>query len=306
MALVVSSHINSNWINAGLAPTVQLCGHSGPVFCVEFTNQGHLLSTASADKSVLLWGPAAATAAGALDDDSSSTATAASGCRCVGRLSGHHNGAVVHTAFSNDDAWLVSASADSTMNLWDVETGMSTRRIRGHSKVVNFCSTSRRGTFLIASASDDASVMIWDSRNKAPVAQLKQQFPMTCVALGDDTTKIYAAGIDPIIQVWDFRKVSEESSGIVDQFVGHTETVTCLRVTNDGSLLLSNAMDNSVRVWDVRPFVASETRFLKGFAGHMNNFEQNPLKCSMNSDNSFIASGSADKNVYIWDFETEE
>jgi Prp8 binding protein len=122
---------------------------------------------------------------------------------------------------------------------------------------------------LIASASDDASVMIWDPRNRLPIAQLKQQFPMTSVAFSMDSTRVFTAGIDPIIQSWDFRKLE-----IVDKFEGHTEAVTCLRLTSDGSYLASNSMDNSVRVWDVRAFVATETRFAKGFSGHMVSFNE--------------------------------
>jgi WD40 repeat protein len=37
-----------------------------------------------------------------------------------------------------------------------------------------------------------------------------------------------------------------------------------------------------------------------------NNYEQNPLKCAVNAECSLVASGSADKNVYIWDFDTQE
>jgi WD40 repeat protein len=121
MALTVATNGSgsaSGWVNAALAPTVQLQGHKGPVFCTEFSASGSLLSTCSADKSIILWGPG---------DD-------VSGCHSVGHLTGHHNSTVVHTAFSADESYLVSASADCTLNVWDLATGGTTRRIRGHTK----------------------------------------------------------------------------------------------------------------------------------------------------------------------------
>jgi Prp8 binding protein len=125
---------------------------------------------------------------------------------------------------------------------------------------------TRRGNLLIASASDDGTVQVWDPRAKFAVHEIKQTTPITSVAISQDTAKIYFAGVDPSIKVWDFRKETE----IQGQLNGHTEIVTHMSLSYDGSMLMTNSMDATLRIWDVLPvpITKNKERFIKGFQGH--------------------------------------
>lgn len=59
-------------------------------------------------------------------------------------------------------------------------------------------------------------------------------------------------------------------------------------------------MDNALRIWDVRPFAPDE-RCVKVLMGHQHNFEKNLLHCCWSPDGEMVASGSADRCVYVWD-----
>ncbi len=132
---------------------------------------------------------------------------------------------------------------------------------------MNSCSVTRRGNLLIASASDDGTVQVWDPRSKLAVYNFTQKLPITSVAISQDVSKIYFSGVDPSIKVWDFRRETE----IQDQYNGHSEIVTGMSLSPDGSMLLSNAMDGTLRVWDVLPVPITDNRdhFIKGFQGHI-------------------------------------
>jgi len=65
-------------------------------------------------------------------------------------------------------------------------------------------------------------------------------------------------------------------------------------------MLASNAMDSSVRIWDVRPFVGNASRALNELYGAAHGFDKNLLRCSWSPDDKFIAAGSSDRIVYVW------
>jgi Prp8 binding protein len=73
-------------------------------------------------------------------------------------LKGHSN-AILEVAWTYDERGVVSASADKTVFLWDVETGQRARK-QTHASFVNACATVRRGTPLYATGSDDKSTRV--------------------------------------------------------------------------------------------------------------------------------------------------
>jgi WD40 repeat protein len=67
---------------------------------------------------------------------------------------------------------LASASGDSTVRLWDAETGAHRSTLKGHSDYVIAVAFSRDGKML-ASASDDSTVRLWDAETGAHRSMLE-------------------------------------------------------------------------------------------------------------------------------------
>lgn len=100
--------------------------------------------------------------------------------------------------------------------------------------------------------------------------------------------------------MWDLRK--DEVSTVLR---GHSDIVTSVSLSPDGNFVLSNAMDATVRKWDVRPFVTGP-RLKTTFVGAKHGFERTLIRCGWSADMRFVASGSADRYVYVWDAESGE
>jgi WD40 repeat protein len=64
---------------------------------------------------------------------------------------------------SPDEKYLLSASADKSMIIWDLKNGDLVKKLIDHNNSVNSAEFSPCGKFIL-SGSDDFSYMIWDKK----------------------------------------------------------------------------------------------------------------------------------------------
>ncbi|CCI44573.1 unnamed protein product [Albugo candida] len=265
-----------------LAPTMLLSGHDAAVYSVKIDPSGMHVASASFDQRILLWN---------IHGD----------CCNYGVLLGHKN-AVLEVDWSYDSSKITSASADKTVALWDVETQQRIKRWKDHKKVVNSCSLVPKGPTLIVSGSDDGTTKLWDARlKKRAVKTYDSSFQVTAVCFGKDSGQIISGGLDGLVRCWDVRK--DAVSMILR---GHQDIITGLALSPDGNHLLTNAMDSTLYRWDLRPYLPADqtSRCTMHFGGAKHGFERNLIRCAWSHDTRYVASGSADRNVYIWDAES--
>jgi Prp8 binding protein len=320
-------------------PTLQLTGHTGSVYAVQYSPSGATLCSTSFDMTCLLWRHRPMEYDNDDDDENGSSgwvhradASAVATYENLLVLRGHKN-AVLDCDWC-DNTTIVTASADQTLMLWDAPTGHRLRKWTSHTGIVNAVTVMEEHN-LIASASDDTTILLWDRRNKHPVGTYSTEYPVLAVAACAGSTsgggatlssnhQLFTGGIDPQIRVWDIR----QASAPLDRFSGHTDTVTCLSVHPDGTHLLSNSMDQTLRQWDIRPFVQPSPppnygdmmmmgghthphhhhhhheRLTQTYTGHQHSAEKGLLKCAWSVDGTLVSAGSSDARVHIWDVQS--
>ena len=174
--------------------------------------------------------------------------------------------------------------------------------MKGHTGVVNSIDTLKKRNMsseILASASDDFTVKMWDERVRNFVSSYELDYQLTSVAFSRGAMAgdyIFFGGLDNSIKAINLKKNAIEFS-----LLGHLDTVTGISVSPDGSHLVSNSMDNSVKIWDVRPFIQGNERCVHTLYGIQHNFEKNLLRAAWNHDGSMVTAGSADRFVNIWD-----
>ncbi|KAJ3027329.1 UNVERIFIED_CONTAM: hypothetical protein HDU68_004027 [Siphonaria sp. JEL0065] len=258
------------------APIMLLTGHQSEVFSAKFSPDGQHLASGSFDRLIYLWDTYGE-------------------CKNYNVLRGH-KGAVLEVQWSADGKHVYSASSDKMVAAWDAETGERIKKCKGHSNFVNTVAVSRNGPELAVSGGDDNSIFLWDIRQKNAVHTFTDKYQVTSVTFSKDASIVFSGGIDNEIKAWDLRKPGT----VAYSMLGHADTITGLRVSPDGSSLLSNAMDNTVRIWDIKPFAAGN-RMLKLFEGAPHGLEKHLLKPCWSSDGEFVAAGSADRSVVVWE-----
>lgn len=200
--------------------------------------------------------------------------------------------------WSRDSTTLFSASADTHIASWDLETGQRIRRYVGHEEIVNTLDVSRRGQEMLISGSDDGSIGIWDPRQKNCIDYIQTEFPITAAALSPAGEEIYFGGIDNDIRAYNLTK-----RGVSYSLLGHQDTITSLRVSPDSRSLLSYSMDSTARTWDIQHFAPTE-RHIRTFDGATIGLEKNLVRASWDQDGKKIASGAGDGTVVVWSSDT--
>ncbi|MCI4625883.1 MAG: WD40 repeat domain-containing protein, partial [Candidatus Magnetoovum sp. WYHC-5] len=161
-----------------------------------------------------------------------------------------------------------------------------------HKGNVNSVSFSPKGK-LLASASDDKTILLWDIDKGQALASLNGHTDtVISVNFSPDGRLLASASNDTTICLWDVETYKELAS-----LEGHTDTVRAVNFSPDGGILASAAADNTVRLWDV------DTRQeLAVLSGHL----AAVTSVSFKPDGKILASASADETIKLWDVKTHE
>src|SRR6266849_9049166 len=113
-----------------------------------------------------------------------------------------HSAPVLSIAWSPDGKKIASASADTNVQVWNVDTGSNILTYRGHSSKVNAVAWSPDGT-RIASASEDRTVQVWDTTTGETLFIYRGHAKeVSSVAWSPNGTRIASAGYDTMVHVW--------------------------------------------------------------------------------------------------------
>jgi hypothetical protein len=117
-------------------------------------------------------------------------------------LSGHTS-YVTGCAISPAGDFIVSASGDQTLKVWDARTGEERRTLRGHTGAVWGCAISPAGDSIV-SASLDETLKVWDARTGEDRRTLRGHTDEVWgCAISPAGDSIVSASLDETLKVWD-------------------------------------------------------------------------------------------------------
>ncbi|KAL4786484.1 WD40-repeat-containing domain protein [Aspergillus varians] len=189
-----------------------------------------------------------------------------------------HSGHVTAVAFSPDGKWIVSASIDKTVRLWDVSTGNCIKTFSPDGKQ-------------IASASMDETIRLWDASTGGHLRTLEgHSMAVLAVAFSPDGKQIASASMDETIRLWDASTGDHQRT-----LEGHLGNVKAVAFSLDGSKIASASYDTTVRLWDAS--TGNHQKILEGHSGHVTAVAFSP-------DSKQIVSASVDTTIRLWDVST--
>lgn len=144
-----------------------------------------------------------------------------------------------------DPERLVSGSDDFTLFLWaPAEDKKSLQRMTGHQALINEVLFSP-DTRIIASASFDKSIKLWDGKTGKYLSSLRGHVSAVYqIAWSADSRLLVSGSSDSTIKVWDAKTMK-----LFVDLPGHADEVYAVDWSPDGQRVASGGKDKCLRIW---------------------------------------------------------
>ena len=158
------------------------------------------------------------------------------------------NNHVLALAFSSDGTRLASGSKDTTVRLWDTNTGDELAILRKHTGWINVLAFSSDGKML-ASGGTDKTVNLWNTSTGELLATLIGHLNgIAALSFSPDGSTLASGSTDGMIKFWN----TETRTALPTHITGHTEWVKAVTFFKDSSTLASIAFNGVINFWDVK------------------------------------------------------
>jgi WD40 repeat protein len=209
-----------------------------------------------------------------------------------------HQGSVSAIQFMNT-AFMISASLDSVLLLWDINSqGKIVSTYREHTSEVTCLDVNDVNGNIFATGSGDTTCKIWDIREKKACVSTFQgsDSSINCVKFLPGRLSTLAAGSeDSSIRLYDLRAVKE--LGNYKKDVNDNNSVNSIGFSKSGIILFaSTAENNTLSFWNI---FGKDIPFCRYKYDKGNSNETGLLKSSINADKTKIAFINGDEIVII-------
>jgi len=174
------------------------------------------------------------------------------------------------------------------IKVWEVDSGVPLRSLRGHAASVNSIAFSPDSQSLV-SGSRDRTIKLWDVYAGHEVRTLESRDcgEIRAVTYSPDGLWLASGSTDSIVRLW--RVITGQE---VQPMEGHEGPVTSIAFSPDGRYIASGSLDRTLKLWDSETGCAVKT-----FEGHTAGIDS----VAYSPDGMRLVSGGEDKMVKVWD-----
>lgn len=128
----------------------------------------------------------------------------------------------------------------------------------GHTSSVEDIKWSPNEEHILASASADGTIRIWDARKKGCVLTFRaSKVDVNCISWNPKATQFIVSGDDNgVLRIWDMRAVTKSKNlnevEPVGQFTYHRDQITSVEwAPNDDTMFAATSADDQTTIWDL-------------------------------------------------------
>lgn len=186
------------------------------------------------------------------------------------------------------DKYMLSASEDRQLILWDLETLAPIQTLHGHTNQVNAIAFLPDGEHAI-SGSQDRTLILWDLATGTPLRTFDALHTnsIDSIAVNSAGTQVISASADRSLIVWDI-----DTGTDILRLRGHNSGVIDVTFSPDGQTAFSASQDQTIIHWDLH---TGQTITI--YEGHSDRVE----KVVLSENQLKMVSISRDQTIGLWD-----
>ncbi|KAM0748491.1 WD40 repeat-like protein [Meredithblackwellia eburnea MCA 4105] len=267
---------------------------------VSFSEDSTLMAAGFAESYIRLWNLKGGKLSGVRNDFDSDEITDSAGLKSIRQIDAPtsrkligHSGPVYAVSFdpvpgsSGPPRYLLSASQDTTVRLWSLDTYKNLVAYRGHREPVWDVEWGPRGIYF-ATASRDRTARLWSSDKTSALRIFAGHLSdVNCVRFHPNSLYLATGSSDRTCRLWDVQKGT-----CVRVFTGHRGSVSTLAISPDGRYLASASEDQTIILWDL-----GSGRKVKTMTGHTSAI----YSLTFSAESTVLVSAGADATVRVWD-----
>jgi WD40 repeat protein len=205
--------------------------------------------------------------------------------------------------YSPDGRFIVTASLDNSVRVWDASSGQARLTLDEHSAGPQHgghrgpvtCAVFSSDDKYVFTGSEDGSVRKWDLETMRVVQEIKVQDSkgmvsgVTRIALSKDGQTLFTASRSGEAAAWGLA----DTNGPLRRLIGHSREILDLCLSPDENWLVTASADNTARLWD-----AASGAHVLTLTGHASEV----TSVAILADGPFlrVLTGSSDKTAKLW------
>ena len=225
----------------------RLDGHTRKVDVLTFAPDGKTLASGDASGEIRLW------SIGVGGDQLTLP-------RLLGNITGkgkpvvdspaltEHKRPIEALAFNADGTTLVSASRDTMIRLWDVDTRNPHLMIKGHTESIKALGFLEDGKTL-ANGSSGCTLRLWDTETQAQqLIRIKHRWSALDFAVSQDGKTVAIGSVGNSVRLW-----NADTGDVTATFkTTHKGNINAVTFSSDDKMLASGSRGGTVELWDVQ------------------------------------------------------
>ena len=205
-----------------------------------------------------------------------------------------HTSAIIKVLMTSDGQYIISASDDGTIRIWNFQCKTQDFAFKGHTMVIFSIAITSDDKYIV-SGSGDKTVRIWNLKNKTQESVLQGHTRyVELVKITSDDLYIVSLSSDRTIRIWSFLNRMQEA--LIETL---TSTIPHCLTLSSNSKYIVYPFQKELTLWNI-PERRKEISFIRK--------ECNDWVCisAMTRDNRLVACGYVTGAIVLWNREEKK
>lgn len=153
--------------------------------------------------------------------------------------------------FSPNNAFLISASAEKNMKLFDIQDGSNLQTFKGHKKGLWSCTFSPTEQ-IVASCASDSTIKLWELESGQCIHTFEgHEASVLKLTFSPNGHHLISTDSQGIIKIWHIktRECVNTIEGHIDDLTNESARIWALSQSHDGTKLITGGNDSRINIW---------------------------------------------------------